>query len=241
MTVRKLSISFGAANALGRISHTREFTWEEFAALLTQTPPESEDKTSAGWFIPATFSPAHRDSANFKCRDALTLDYDCIKPEDVATIQAALKGYAYAIYTTASHTKEAPRLRVVVPTMRSMSADEFCAVSRKVAGWAGIELAARESHVPAQMAFLPTRRPGAEFKGKVMKGSWLDVDAVLAMYDDWTDQNQWPKRADHDSTYKSEEKPVSGPDKPGIVGDWCRAFDVPTAIEKFGLPYTRIR
>ncbi|MFX5710027.1 hypothetical protein ABTE34_21290, partial [Acinetobacter baumannii] len=63
-----------------------------------------------------------------------------------------------------------------------------------------------------------------------------DVDFVLAQYLDWRDRSQWPHRADGDSTYHSAtaEKPT---DKPGIVGAFCRTFDVIDAIERFDLPY----
>ena len=241
MTIRNLTICFGGAGNLASITEVRDLSWPEFAKLLTTDPVVTEDKAARGWYIPAAFSPKYRDSGNFVARHALTLDYDHIAKEDVATIQAAFKGYAYCIYTTASHTTEKPRVRVVMPTDRPMGFDEFCAVSRKVASWAGIELASRESHAAAQMMFLPTVKPDGEFRGKVESGQWLDVDAVLGFYENWADRTEWPTRKEHDGVYKSDEPPQPPDEKPGIVGDWCRAFDVPTAIEKFGLPYEKVK
>lgn len=231
-----LVVSFGAASNLAQITNVKEMSWAEYAALLTAAPPESDDKASRGWSIPARFEPAYRDSKNLVSRYALTLDYDVIQRRDVKTIEAAFAGLEYAIYTTASHAPDKPRLRVVIPTNRPMTVDEFGAVSRKVAARAGIELASRESHVPGQMAFLPVRKPGGPFKGKVVSGAWLDVDDVLAEYANWEDRTTWPHRKDGDSTHTGATA-VAPTDKPGIVGDFCRAFDVPAAIERFDLPY----
>lgn len=233
---RSLTVCLGAAVNLAAITERRQLTWPEFAQMLTAAPPETEDKASVGWYCAADFDGDWRDNKTLIARHALTLDYDHIERADIGVIQEALEPYAYAIYTTWSHTADRPRIRVVLPLSRPADPDEFCAVSRWIAAQAGIERASRESHVPAQCMFLPARKPGAEFKGRVHHGDVVDVDFVLAQYLDWRDRSQWPHRADGDSTYHSAtaEKPT---DKPGIVGAFCRTFDVIDAIERFDLPY----
>lgn len=223
------------------ISSIDAMTWRELVELLTSPPPQIADKEQKGirgWFCPATFDPPHRDSENFLERYALTLDYDHITPADLTTIIHSYEGFVGLLYTTWSHTKEAPRVRVILPTDRPMSYDEFQAVTRMVASWAGIELASRESHVPTQYMFLPAVKPDAKFTVKEFTGELLSVDRVLSQYEDWTKREQWPHRIEGDGTHKGEiqTKPA---DKPGIVGDFCRAFDVPQAIERFALPYVR--
>lgn len=245
LTERKLIVSFGSGQhlpgneQLAIITAVSSDTWDAFAKLLTTTPPETEDKASRGWYCPAEFSVRRRHGTNLVARHALTFDYDVIAPADLKTIQDAFKGHAYAIYTTGSHTAAAPRIRVVMPLSRPASAAEFCAVSRRIADLAGIELTARESHKPAQMYFQPTRKPGAKFFGRVHEGPWVDVDTVLAEYDDWTDRTKWPKHKVGDDQYSSDELPPAPNTKTGLVGDFCRAFDVPAAIEKFDLPYEK--
>jgi hypothetical protein len=235
----QLTISFGGEHQ-ARITETRQMTWPRYCALFLPQAPEAIDKASKGWSIPASFNPSYRDSTNLVARYALTFDYDNIKRSDVSVIEKAFADLEYLIYTTASHTPAAPRLRVLLPTDRPMRPDEFCAVSRKVAARAGIELASRESHVPAQMMYLPTRKPGGPFKAKRHAGQWLDVDGVLAEYANWEDRNEWPRRADGDSTHTATTGTPPA-EKPGIVGDFCRAFDIYAAIERFELPYERVR
>jgi hypothetical protein len=239
VTEPKLTVSFGDSSNLAEITRVEKLTWDEFARRLTKTPPETEDKSSVGWYTPAEFESSHRHGKTFVARFALTLDYDRIDRSDIGRITGAFEAYAYAMYTTASHTPDKPRLRVVLPLSRPAGADEFQAVSRKVASYADIELAAGESHVVAQMMFLPSVKPGKgdEFRQRIHEGSWIDVDQVLASYTDWTDHASWPHRKEGDNVYNADELPVPPDQKPGIVGDFCRAFDVPAAISRFNLPY----
>lgn len=240
LTDRKLIVTFGANGPdLGAVAAKSETTWEEFAEFLTKRPPETNDKASRGWFCPAEFAN-RRHSDDFIARHALTLDHDVVTPAQVKKVLLSIKDFASAVYTTGSHTVEKPRVRVVMPTSRPMSADEFCAVSRYIAALADIELAARESHVAAQMSFQPTVKPGAPFKGRVNSGKWIDVDEVLATYLNWRDRTSWPKRKEHDEQYSTDELPDPPTSKPGVIGAFCRAFSISQAIDKFQLPFERV-
>ena len=239
--MRKLIVSFGPNCAdLGKITAVSEATWEEFSMLLTTNPLETLDKATRGWYCCAEFSPRRRHGDNFVARHALAFDYDVITPAQAKLIQKAFAHLEYAVYTTWSHTPEKPRLRIVMPASRPMAMDEFCAVSRKVAALADIEWAARESHAPCQFMFQPTVKPGGVFKAKVNHGDWVDVDVALASYADWTDCKQWPHRKEHDEQYSKEDLPAPPTSKPGLIGAFNRAFHIPEAIERFGLPYKRV-
>jgi putative DNA primase/helicase len=247
MTDRKLVVSFGSGvprpnNAqFAYITHVNRVQWDEVVALFIAQPPVSADKSSAGWYAFAEFDPVYRDSDNLVARHALTFDYDHVTPADVKTIRAAYAELEYVIYTTASHTAEHPRLRVILPLSRPAGYDEFQAVSRMVASKAGIELASRETHVPAQMMYLPTVKPGQKYSAKRNAGEWVDVEAVLAEYADWTDRTQWPKRKEADGVHAVEGERVAPTKKPGIIGAFNRAFTISQAIEKFNLPFEKVR
>lgn len=242
---RPLTISFGSGKPLpnnahlARITGVETLTWDAFSSRLTSPPPVTADKSSAGWYCCAQFSGRNRDTDNFVARECLALDYDHITPGDAKSIQYAFNQHEYVMYTTASHTAASPRLRVVMPLSRPASMDEFQAVSRRVAAAAGIELASRESHVPAQMMYLPTVKPGSAFKARRHAGHLVDVDAVLGEYEDWADRSSWPARKDHDVLSTGES--VDPCTKPGVIGAFCRAFDCVAAIERFDLPYVRVR
>lgn len=243
MSLPKLKISFGQSSDLAQITRVEELAWEDFARKLTTQPPAVDDKSSVGWYAAAEFEASHRHGKTFVARYALTLDYDHISKENIAQIASAFEPYAYLMYTTWSHHPDKPRIRVVMPLSRPAGADEFQAVSRKIAALADIEWAAGESHVVAQMMFMPAVKPemAVTFRSKIHEGAAVDVDAVLGEYADWTDHTQWPHRRDGDNVYNASELPPAPCDKAGIVGEFCKAFSIEDAIIRFGLPYDRVR
>jgi len=199
--------------------------------------PETDDKASVGWVCGATFDPMYRDSENFRARHFLTFDYDHIGTDELQRVLGHFESTAHLAYTTWSHSVDRPRIRIWLPLSRPVGYDEFQAISRKAASGPGIELAARESHVPAQYMFRPAVKPFDEIQvWKNLEGPWIDVDAVLAIYADWTDRTSWPHRAEGDGVHNQgvAEDPRN---KPGLVGAFCRAFSITAAIDKFELPY----
>jgi putative DNA primase/helicase len=244
--VRELTVSFGDGaprpnNAqFAYITAVKKMAWPDVVAMFTREPPVSEDKSSAGWYAFAEFDPVYRDSDNFVARHALTFDFDHITKEQAKYITQVYADREYVVYTTASHTKDKPRLRMILPCSRPMTVDEFQAVSRMTAKEAGIELASRESHAASQMMYMPTKKPSGIFKAHHNKGAWLKVDQVLGLYADWTDKKSWPHRQDADGVQDAGDL-VSPLDKDGVIGAFCRAFSIEDCIEKFGIPYVKVR
>ena len=237
---RSLTFSFGK---LDKAAITQVVTqpWEYFAKALTAKPPEIASKDARGWYIPATFSAPHRHSDYFVARDALTFDFDHVTLDTYGLVQIRFAEIAYAMYTTFSHRYDAPRFRCVVPLSRSVSEDEYGAISRRIAEGVGIELVARESFVAPQMMYMPGRRLGGEFASRVGPAEiFLDADTVLASYANWSDRTSWPHRREGDDLHAESAKITPPCEKPGIVGEFCRKFDVPSAIARFDLPYKRV-
>lgn len=235
-----LCISFGTVNP-ATITAVRWLDWPSFAKWLTETPPEVNDKAERGWYIPVEFDPVYRDSQNFVARHAITFDFDHVTIDTWGDVLNAWSDLAFAMYTTYSHRADHPRFRVVLPLSRPCGYDEFQAVARRVAADVGIEFVARESFVPAQMMFAPTRPLGGQFIAHVNDGVRLDVDAVLAEYADWTDTSSWPHRRDGDAVHAAAAEKVDPRDKPGIIGEFNRTFTISQAIERFELPYRRVK
>lgn len=238
--MRKLTVSLGETHN-AKVTKVSVCTFEELCHGLLNRVAETEDKASNGWICGAEFKPKYRDSENFAARHLLSFDYDHIDPVDVDSILFTFGSVARLVYPTWSHTAEKPRLRVWLPLSRPCSYDEFQAVSRKVASWYDIEKMARESHTPAQYMFRPAHKPGQaeQFKALVevdTQAPWIDVDEVLTSYTNWSDRNEWPHRSDGDGVHNHDA--VGSPlFKLGVVGDFCRAFRISEAIERFELPY----
>jgi hypothetical protein len=232
-------ISFGAAHP-ANITTVSKLAWPEVVEWLTQTPPEVNDKADAGWYIPAEFNPVYRDSENFVARHAITFDFDHVSIDTWGDVIYAWHDLSFVMYTTFSHRPDAPRFRVFMPLSRPAVYDEFQAVARKLAADVGIERVARESFVPAQMMYCPARPLGGTFHSHVNDGGWLDVDVVLGEYEDWTDASSWPRRADADTGHLGSGERIGAEEKPGIIGEFNRAFTISQAFERFDLPYRRV-
>ncbi len=235
--MNSLVVSFGGSDPAVITKVTRP-TWEQFAKWLTTEPGEYSDKAGGGWYIPAEFDPVYRHGDNFVAKHALTFDFDHVTIDTWGDVLIAWEGLAFAIYTTFSHTPEHPRFRVVMPLSRPAGFDEYQAVIRKVAGDVGVELVAAESFKPCQMMYCPARRLGGMFASRINQGALLDVDEVLAEYADWTDKASWPRRKDGDPVHAAADEKVDPRDKPGLIGEFNRAFSISAAIAKFDLPYT---
>ena len=167
--MRPLTVSFGKGDKAA-VTAVKTLSWEQFAAALTTEPPEMSSKGERGWFIPATFSVPHRHSDNFVSKDALTLDFDHPTLDTWGDVIIKLADIPFCMYTTYSHTYDAPRFRVIVPLSRSVGYDEHGAIARKIAERIGMEWVAAESFVACQMAYLPARKLGATFEAYIGKG-----------------------------------------------------------------------
>lgn len=257
MIERKLTVSFGGMHQ-AKIAHVKQLAWREFAKWLTEVPPQVVDKAERGWYCPTEFDPTYRDSDNFVARHAITFDFDHVFKDTWDKVLETWGGLAFAMYTTWSHSSSKPRFRVVMPLSRPAGYDEYQAVVRKVATDMDIELIARESFVPAQFMYCPARatdaavdaavkneaakvRPDGSFKARINEGPWLDVDEVLAEYENWADHRTWPHRRDADGVHAIKAEQTRPDEKPGIVGDFCRALSIEDVIERFGLPYAKVR
>ena len=149
--MRPITVSFGKGDKAA-VTAVKVMQWAQLAGALTAEPPESEDKASRGWYIPASFSVLHRHGDNFVSRDAITFDFDHPNMDTWGNVIIALEGLDFAMYTTYNHSYEAPRFRVVVPLSRPASFDEFQAVARKTADKIGNRMdGTREFHAGANV------------------------------------------------------------------------------------------
>lgn len=75
-------------------------------------------------------------------RDVITLDLDNIKPGGVQEVLKRIEGLgcSHAVYSTRKHEDAKSRLRVIVPLNRTVIADEYEPIARKLAEIIGIEL-----------------------------------------------------------------------------------------------------
>lgn len=230
---------------------TADISWEQFLAKLRdpvrtgETAREykamSKDerdraKEAAGGFVGGSLSSGQRKTENVTARYMLTLDADNAKVGAWKRVSALLD-YRMACYSTHSHTEEKPRLRWIIPTDRPMTPDEYPAVARMVAKWLDIETMDPTTYEVARLMYWPTCSSDGDYEFRYQDGPVLSVDYVLSLYGDneaWKDTTLWPiAKTEQEIRISSMQRAGDPTEKPGIVGLFCRTYDIETAIEEF--------
>lgn len=224
-----------------------ELSWEELCKKLSKAVVTSEtmaeykamsvaDRGKAkdvGGFVGGVIEGGSRSRVNVKSRSLVTLDADYAKPEMWDNIEA-LWDTAMCCYSTHSHQPELPRLRYVIPLDREVTPDEYEPIARRLAERLGIEQFDVTTYETNRLMYWPSRSSDAVYEFHVLDGEFTRADEILATYDDWHDTLSWPIAASemkvHVKTAKAQGEPT---EKPGMVGLFCRTYDIPTAIETF--------
>ncbi|GAA0788059.1 hypothetical protein GCM10008909_21200 [Hathewaya limosa] len=143
-------------------------TWEEFTQKLFHTTVTSETQAEyrkmkkfqqdnvkdVGSFVAGELKDGRRKKENVLSRSMLTLDMDYADDAEVITSDIEmLYDYACCIYSTHKHTKDNPRLRIIIPLSKTVNADEYQAISRMIAKEIGIGLFDDTTYEPNRLIF----------------------------------------------------------------------------------------
>lgn len=208
---------------------TRE-TMAEYRAM----PKSKQDAVKdIGGFVGGWLKQGRRKAGYLESRSIITLDADFAQ-SDLLDAFELLFGNAAAVYSTHKHTPEKPRLRLIVPLSRTVGADEYQAAARKLAEALGIDQFDDTTYQPTRMMYLPSTSIDGEFYFDHRDGDFLDPDMLLAQYPDWRDMSFWPESSRCVMVRKKTADKQGNPEeKAGLVGAFCRAYDIEGAIERF--------
>lgn len=215
---------------------TPKRTGETMREYRSMSRDEQSARKDVGGFVGGALSGGRRTAAAVTERWLVTLDADAASPGDWENF-TALWDCRACLYSTHSHTPEAPRLRWVIPLRRAVTPEEYPAVARKVAEWIDIEQMDPTTYQPERLMYWPSCPEDGEYVFREQDGPILDPDSVLAEYGAggaWRDASLWPISEKETTVVLREARRQGDPEtKPGIVGKFCRAFDIDAAIERF--------
>lgn len=227
--------------------NNREVEWKDLVAKLSktiytaETQPEymrmSKDQQAdikdVGGFVGGSLKDGKRKGDTVISRSVLTLDIDYGRPDTLDLLQDNLPG-AWLVYSTHKHTPTEPRLRLVAPFSRPVTPDEYPAIARKIAEFVDIELFDSTTYEPSRLMYYPSTSKNAEFVFYANPGAPIDVDYWLGQYEDWHDMSSWAISSREKKLINREVKKQQDPtEKEGIVGAFCRKYDIHECIEKF--------
>lgn len=205
-------------------------TLREYGQLSKEEQGRIKD---VGGFVGGELKADGRRTAdNIKCRTLLTLDVDHATklPTKIAP------RYALIVYSTHSHTPEAPRYRVVAPLSRPCDDIEYQAVAHYMAAGLGVDIVDMTSCEPSRLMYWAAAPRDAETYYYQQDGKPVDVDAVLATYTDYSNTVEWagapqvgrPRTTPRDTSARMEDPRT----KDNIVGSWCRTYDCIDVLEQ---------
>ena len=209
---------------------------ETLAEYLQLPKGKQDDLKDVGGFVGGALAGLRRKANAVTSRDVITLDLDNIPAggtQDTLRRVEAL-GCAYAVYSTRKHEEARPRLRVLAPLDRTATADEYEPLARKLAQIIGIELCDPTTFEVHRLMFWPSCCADSQYVYQFGDKGFLSVDGLLAMYADWKNVAEWPEVPGvGQKQTKLAEKQADPTTKAGIVGAFCKVYDVYRAMDAF--------
>ena len=211
-------------------------TCETMAEYANLPKVQADDIKDVGGFVLGKLKDNRRKKDCVINRSALSLDMDYATEYIIEEMKKSFTFKCY-FYSTHKHTKEKPRLRLIIPLSRTVSPDEYTAVCRKVAEEINIEMFDDTTYEPSRLMYWPSTSKDGEFVFEEIGEKLLNPDEVLGKYKDWTNSKEWPISTRQKTIIETNVKKQADPlDKDGIIGGFCRTYDICHAIDTF-LPH----
>ena len=224
-----------AWSALCERLHTPIRGKESHEAYMRMPKAQQDALKDIGGFVGGTLRGNRRKAANVTGRDLITLDLDAIPKGATEAVCAAVSalGCASAVYSTRKHEPARPRLRVLLPLDRTVTAEEYEPIARRVAEWLGIEQADPTTFESWRLMYWPSCSADSEYVFDVNEGDCLSADAALRTYRDWHDMRDWPQVPGQQAKQKDLAAKQEDPEgKKGVVGAFCRTYTVRRVMDE---------
>jgi predicted P-loop ATPase len=208
-----------------RVRQTRRTT-ETVAEYQNMNKTRRDNIKDIGGFTCGHCAKGRRKRDNVTALSMIKLDGDAIKPDFLGSFEL-LNTHECVLYSTHSHTPEAPRYRILIPATRDMTVDESNAVARYIAAELGIDQFDPCSYIPHQLMYWPSTPSDGEFVFRHYDGEWLDPDTILAQHPEWRDCSRLPTSSKENAVERRDGRKQEDPlAKGGIVGAFCRAYSI---------------
>lgn len=218
------------------LCRTPRITWETVAEYAQMTKDQQGAIKDVGGFVGGYLIEGKRSKRSVKFRDLITLDMDSGRSGLWETLVKEYPSNAFLVYSTHKHTNKIQRLRLVMPLDRSVSPEEYEAISRAIAAKLEQEQEYFDptTFAPERLMYWPSHSKDGDWYFKEQQGEAISADGVLDTYIDWRDTSEWPGSKWGERVRKKECLKQGDPtEKPGIVGTFCRTYDIHSAIEKY--------
>lgn len=215
---------------------THTITNETFDQFMRLKKSQQDELKDVGGFVGGVLKDNRRKAENVINRCLISLDADNIEPGQTQKILNLVSGLGcgYAVYSTRKHCSIKPRLRVIIPLDREITAEEYEPIARKIASFIGMEIMDPSTFEASRLMYWPSCSKDSEYVFVYEDKPFASSNGLLRMYKDWKDTNEWPKIVNETEVIKKEVAKQKDPyEKDNIIGAFCKVYDIPTVIDKF--------
>lgn len=218
---------------LGRLAKSQA-TGETHAEYMMLTKEQQDRIKDIGGFVGGHLREGHRRTGYVALRQVITLDLD-YAPEDFwdrLMNNLEIEG-ALAVYSTHKHSPKSPRYRLIMPLDRTVTAEEYEAIARKIAEKVGMDWFDPTTFQPTRLMYWPSHSADVEPFFKYYDAPFTRADEILQAYPDWSDVSYWPTCRGEVEKRRGGKKQQDPLEKDGIVGAFCRTYTITQVIETF--------
>ncbi len=210
-------------------------TKETFEQYMAMTKDKQDHIKDVGGFVGGTVQNGRRGKQDILNRTVIALDVDHgTNIQDVLQSIRMIFECGFVWYTTHKHQPDKPRFRILIPLTRAVTPDEYEAIARKIAAVIDIEVFDDTTYEINRLMYFPSTSSDGEFLNGYDDAAWLNPDVVLGMYKVWSDRSEWPQSSRETKALTERHKEQQDPrTKPGVIGAFCRTYDIHEAIEAF--------
>ena len=207
-------------------------TFEEYTRL---PKGQQDDKKDCGGFVAGQLRGGRRKKEAVLTREIITLDMDTVPAYGTEELLRKIRnlGCGFCVYSTRKHTAIGPRLRVLLPLDRAVTAEEYEAIARRVASMIAIEMCDPTTFEAHRLMYWPSCCADTEYVYETADSPPVKADTILAGYRNWHDVAEWPQVPGYAPEKTLAAKQGDPESKPGIVGAFNRTYDIRAAMETF--------
>ncbi len=209
---------------------------ESLRSYLSMPKARQDELKDVGGFVGGQLRQGRRKAANVVSRDLITLDLDAIPEGGTDDVLRRVDGLgcAFVVYSTRKHEPVKPRLRVILPTDRSVTAEEYEPLARKLADLIGIQFCDPTTFEPSRLMYYPSASNDSQYVFTFGDKPPVSADGILATFSNWHDWREWPQVPGHEDRQKAYAARQQDPaEKEGVIGAFCRTYSVHDVMEKF--------
>ncbi|CEP83719.1 virulence-associated E family protein [Paraclostridium sordellii] len=212
-----------------------KYTKEDYKEYINFSKDIQDNIKDVGGFVGGFLKDGKRRKDTVINRSLVTLDADFAYENMIEDIEKNCD-FAMCIYTTHKHTKENPRFRIVIPLSYEVDPIEYEAIARKLAFNIGIDYFDDTTYSPSRLMYFPSTSKDGDYVFKIIDKTWLNPKDILNSYENYKDESSWPfsSRTKGKVINSNTNTPKENPRlKEGIIGAFCRVYNVFDVIEKY--------